>query len=198
MNPSDATIRVFIALDIAPEARRGLVAAMRELQTAIPNGVRWVDPAGIHLTLKFLGNIDPNLVEPVFQGMRGSAEGTAPFQLRLFDLGLFPNARQPRVLWAGVAGELKPLEGLQQRVDESVSPLGFPRERQPFRPHLTLGRVREGVAPAIRSQIGATLYSIPLGPSEPWLVDAVHLIRSTLTPTGAIYASLGSVPLWPK
>lgn len=225
MKPPDATIRVFIALDIPAEARQVLSATVRQLQAAIPGGVRWVDPASVHLTLKFLGDIDPNLINSVFEAMLQSARGVAPFQLRLLGLGLFPNARQPRVLWAGVDGDLDPLKDLQKRVDESVSALGFSRERQPFHPHLTLGRLRDGVSPLIRRHIGTIISSPPLashpdkednppvsplgekGESSPsplnkggplgdlWPVDAVHLICSTLTSSGAVYTSLGSVPL---
>jgi len=198
MKQPDSTVRVFVALDIAPEARQLLSATMRQLQVAIPGGVRWVEPAGIHLTLKFLGNIDPNLVDAVFEAMAQSAQGVASFQLRLLELGVFPNRRQPRVLWASVAGDLDPLKDLQKRVDEAVSALGFAREKQPFRPHLTLGRVREGVSPETRSQIGATLSATGLKGGDLWLVDTLHLIRSTLTPSGAQYTSLGSVPLWEK
>ncbi len=199
MTPKANIIRVFIALDISQEARQVLSATMLQLQSDLPTGIKWVDLAGIHLTLKFLGNIDIKRVEPVFEAMRQSAQETSPFALKLSNLGMFPNARNPRVLWAGVDGALDALEQLQKKVDQLVSALGFPPEKQGFNPHLTLGRVRESVSSAIRSQIGTIMNSSTLqasGQEMPlWIADEVHLIRSTITSEGAVYTSMGSVPL---
>jgi len=188
-------IRSFVAILLNDEVRAAIAAEITRLRPLGPR-VGWVVPPNLHLTLKFLGNIDPDLVDRVLEAMRQPAQSIAPFQLQLLELGVFPNSKRPRVLWAGVEGDLALLKDLQKKVDEAVSALGFAQERQPFHPHLTLGRVREGVTPAIRSQIGATLSAAVLKAGDLWLVDAVHLIRSTLTPGGALYTSLGSVPLW--
>ena len=191
------TIRVFIALEIPPEGKQALADTIRRLQTAIPYGVRWVDPAGIHLTLKFLGNINASLVEDILKAMQCAAQDFPgkSFHLQLSGLGFFPNERQPRVLWAGIEGDLDSLKSLQEKVDEAISRLGFPREKRPFNPHLTLGRVRDGVSSGTRRQVSAAFAATSLEPGDPWEVKEVHLIRSTLTPGGAIYTHLGSVPL---
>jgi 2'-5' RNA ligase len=168
---------------------------MERLQLEISRGVRWVDPSGIHLTLKFLGNINGSLVEPVFQAMSRSAGGSQPFQLRLEGLGAFPDLRQPRVLWAGAEGDLPSLGHLQERVDREVAPVGFALEQRGFNPHLTLGRVRDSVAPPQRQGIGAIMTQTSLAPSEPWTVRELHLIQSNFTPNGTFYTSMGSVPL---
>jgi len=213
----DSVIRTFIALETPPWAREVLAQTIEQLRQAIPGGVRWQDPTGIHLTLKFLGNIDPHRVDGLLKAMADSAKGSPPFQLRLAGLGAFPNQRQPRVLWVGLAGDLQSLQGLHEKVEEEVqklAPTSPSRESRPFRPHLTLGRVQEGVSQAIRSQIGAVMSATPLRPPLPrgdtegstsgegqlqegplWVVDSVHLIRSTLTPQGALYTSLGAVAL---
>jgi RNA 2',3'-cyclic 3'-phosphodiesterase len=197
MNAPAGTLRVFIALDIPPEAKQALTHTITQLQSAIPSGVRWVDPAGIHLTLKFLGNIEAALADHVLAAMGQAAAsfGSNPFHLALSHLGVFPNARQPRVLWAGAQGDLESLERLQIVVDEAVSPLGFAREQRPFRPHLTLGRVRDGAPPPALRAIGEAVTDIRLPPVAGWKVDTMYLIRSTLTPNGAIYTSLGNVAL---
>ena len=197
MTELDNTIRVFIALDIPAGAKQALADTIRRLQSAIPYGVRWVDPAGIHLTLKFLGNIDATLVEDIFKAMQCAAEGfrDESFHLQLSGLGLFPNERQARVLWAGINGNLDSLKSLQEKVDEAISGLGFPREKRSFNPHLTLGRVREGISASARRQVSAAFGAANLEPGDPWEVKEVHLIRSTLTPGGAIYTHLGSVLL---
>lgn len=197
MTERDTTIRVFIALDIPAGEKQALADTIHCLQAAIPYGVRWVDPAGIHLTLNFLGNVNASLVDDILKAMQCAAESFPGdnFDLQLASLGAFPNERQPRVLWAGIDGDLDSLKGLQEKVDEAISRLGFPREKRPFNPHLTLGRVRDGVSPSIRRQISAAFATTNLEPGDSWEVKEMHLIRSTLTPGGAIYTSLGSVSL---
>ncbi len=196
------SIRVFIALVLPPQAKEALTRTICALTQEISTGVRWVDPSGIHLTLKFLGNIQPALTEQVFEAMTresknkdSGSDDSGHFQLSLSQLGVFPNTRRPRVLWAGIQGDLNVLAGLQVRVEEAAGWIGFAPELRPYRPHLTLGRVREGVPPPARLQIGKAVSEAKLEPSPPWLVDSLHLIRSDRRPKGATYTSLGSVPL---
>ena len=201
------SIRVFIALVLPPQAKEALTRTICALTHEISTGVRWVDPSGIHLTLKFLGNIQSNLTGQVFEAMTQAArnkdsggddsrrDDSGPFQLSLSQLGVFPNTRRPRVLWAGIQGDLTVLAGLQVRVEEAADRIGFAPEQRPYRPHLTLGRVREGVPPPARLQIGKAVSAAKLEPSPPWLVESLHLIQSDRRPEGATYTSLGSVPL---
>ena len=191
------SIRVFIALDLPPTAKGALTRTIAALRQEISTGVRWVDPAGIHLTLKFLGNIRPTLTEQVFEAMTQASQSneSGAFELSLFQLGVFPNTRRPRVLWAGIQGDLTLLAGLQVQVEEAASRIGFAPEQRPYRPHLTLGRVREGVPPPSRLQIGKAVSEVELEPSPPWQVESLHLIQSDRRPEGATYTSLGSVPL---
>ena len=166
-----------------------------------------MDPSGIHLTLKFLGNIQPTLTGQVFEAMTQASQrndsgsndsgsnNSAAFELSLSQLGVFPNPRRPRVLWAGIQGDLAILARLQVRVEEAAGRIGFAPEQRPFRPHLTLGRVREGVPPPARLQIGRAVSEAKLEPSPAWLVDSVHLIQSDRRPEGATYTSLSSVLL---
>ncbi len=116
----------------------------------------------------------------------GACEGDAVFAQR---------QRQAVVGEAEVQGGLHPLQRLREQIEETVSPLGFPREQRPFSPHLTLGRVREPVSSGLVQRISAAVTSTSLEPTEPWLVDSVHLMRSILTPGGAKYSALASVPL---
>ena len=200
MNQRSDSIRVFIALVLSSQAIKALTRTICALTRDIPTEVRWVDPSGIHLTLKFLGNIRPILVGQVFEAMTqashindsGSNRNSA-FKLSLSQLGVFPNVRRPRVLWAGIQGDLTILAELQARVEEAAGRIGFAPEQRPYRPHLTLGRVHEGVPPPARLQIGQAVSEAKLEPSPPWLVDSLHLIRSNRRPEGATYTSLGSV-----
>ena len=197
--PERDLLRVFVALDLPAADKDALATAMTGLGAAIPSGVRWVDPAGIHLTLKFLGKVETpmqsHILDAVGAGIAGFNE--PPFPLHLSGLGVFPNLREPRVLWAGVGGDLAALQRLQAAVDEALAGVGYARKRRPFRPHLTLGRVRDGTPPAARREIGRVVTAAHLAAGEPWLPDRVHLIRSSRTPQGAIYTSLGTRPLLP-
>lgn len=197
MTSDRGQVRVFVALNLPQDAKNVLSQAMQQLQEELPDGIRWVRPDGIHLTLKFLGDVDAGQVEPVLSAMGrvASLDEHSPFDLELTRLGMFPNAREPRVLWAGVGGDIPALTMLQESVDEAISGLGFPPERRPFRPHLTLGRVRDQATAADRARIGAQVSRLSLGASPPWTVREMHLIHSNLTPAGAIYSCLGAAAL---
>ena len=196
------SIRVFIALELPHQAKEALSQTISALKQDISTGVRWVDPSGIHLNLKFLGNIQPSLTEQVFGAMNQASRindfgspDSGVFQLGLAELGVFPNPSRPRVLWAGIQGDLTILAGLQARVEEAAGQIGFTPEQRPYRPHLTLGRVREGVPPPARLKIGRAVSQGEMASSQPWQVDSLHLIRSDRRPEGATYTSLVSVPL---
>ena len=192
---SGGAIRVFIALDVSDVARSSLSGAIHRLKAAMPRGVRWVDPRGIHLTLKFLGDIDPAWVDRILESMRRVGQEASSFSLSLTGLGVFPNQRQPRVLWAGVAGDLDSLASIQSVVDEGMAKEEFTRERRGFNPHLTIGRVRDAISASERQKIGNLVASCSLGPTEPWKAEVMYLVQSTLTPDGATYEMLGSAPL---
>ncbi len=195
MSAPGASLRAFIAIHLSQDARLQLSDAIRSLGSEIPSGVRWVDPERIHLTLKFLGDIDPALVEDVLHAMEQAASRSLPFHLHLNGLGVFPNQRRPRVLWAGLGGDLDALGALQEKLEAAMSGLNFPRERRTFNPHLTLGRVQDGVSAVARQRVGAVVTSGSLEDTDSWPVNVVHLMRSNLTPDGPVYSSLGSVSL---
>ena len=186
-----AAIRTFIAVGVPAAAQRELAAA-GQLRAAMPPVVRWAAPDGMHLTLKFLGDISPSLAEPLLAALSDAAQETAPFELRLQGLGAFPHSRRPRVLWAGVAGDTDALAALQQSVERAAVGLGLAAESRPFAPHITLGRVRQSAeAPALRRVGEAISAALPLPPSS-WTVDAVQLMQSVPTPSGMRYVELGS------
>ena len=196
---SQSRLRLFVALDLPAEAKAALAATIGQLQSVIPAGVRWVNPAGIHLTLKFLGDTEDGWVTPLLTALRESAAAgdSTPFPLHLDGLGVFPSYRDPRGIYAGVGGDMDSLTQAQRRVEQAVVRLGFPQEKRPFRPHLTLGRVREGVAPAVRRQIADTIatQAAALSPEYAWMAGEICLIRSNLTPSGAVYTTLGQAAL---
>ena len=192
-NPDE--IRSFIAIELPEEARSGLGKLRNELERVEHAFVKWVNPEGIHLTLKFLGSIPSKQVAEVGEAMEGATRGISPFHLEISGLGAFPNLKQPRVLWVGISGELDKLLGLQRNIDSALSPLGFTKEKRPFVPHLTLARIRERASPGERRTFGDLVVSTIFEDKYHIAVDAISLMRSQLTPAGAIYTRLSVVGL---
>jgi len=190
-NPDE--IRSFIAIELPEEARSGLGKLRNELERVEHAFVKWVNPEGIHLTLKFLGSIPSKQVAEVGEAMEGATREISPFHLEISGLGAFPNLKQPRVLWVGISGELDKLLGLQRNIDSALSPLGFTKEKRPFVPHLTLARIRERASPGERRTFGDLVVSTIFEDKYHIAVDAISLMRSQLTPAGAIYTRLSVV-----
>ena len=184
-------IRSFIAIDFPDETRKALEDIQRELKRC-GAGVRWVKPRSIHLTLKFLGNIQPAQVEDIARAVAQEIRDQPPITLRPAGLGAFPNLRKPRVIWIGMDGEVQRLNGIQARVEKALEPLGFAREKRGFRPHLTIGRVKDRRGLQSLADAMATL-NVPEFNS--FDADEIILYKSDLRPTGAIYTKLHRMPL---
>jgi 2'-5' RNA ligase len=192
---SPEQIRSFIAIELSEEAKKGLARLRKELERDEHRFVKWVDPGGIHLTLKFLGNIPSKRVTEITEAMGKAAQGISPFHLEISGLGTFPNLKQPRVFWVGVGGELDKLSTLQQNIDSALAALGFTKEERPFVPHLTLARIREGALTPERRGFGELVGSATFEDKYPVEVEAIRLMRSQLTPAGALYTCLSVVGL---
>ena len=203
---TEGTVRVFVAVGISAEAREQLIDAVERIRRDIPQGIQWANPDGMHLTLKFLGNIPSVGVGPLLECLEPVASEAKPFPLRLDGLGMFPNRRKPRVLWAGVGGDLDALARLQQTAESAITALGYPppgvaqRSRRysmerPFRPHVTLGRPRRNIPDAQLARIGSVVSAIAPPSPVGWQVESVDVMRSELHPSGARYTVLGSAPL---
>jgi len=191
-------IRSFVAIELPEEAKKGLASLRRELERDEHRFVKWVDPGGIHLTLKFLGNIPSKRVTEITEAMKKAAQGISPFLLEISGLGAFPSLKQARVVWVGIGGQLDKLSTLQQNIDCALATLGFAREERPFVPHLTVARVREGGSASERGRFGELVGSTTFEDKYPVEVGAVRLMRSQLTPAGALYTSLSVVALGPQ
>lgn len=186
--------RLFVAVDLGAAARATLARAQDALRRR-PFPVRWVEPAGAHLTVRFLGGVDAALAPALAVALRAAAGDHAPFALRTGGPGAFPNARNPRVLWLGLAGPLDRLAALHAATEAALAPLGFPPEGRAFRPHLTLGRARQGAAPRDWDGLAAAFAALHDLPGAPLPVAALQLMRSELGPAGARYTTLATVPL---
>ncbi len=188
------TIRTFIAIELTAP----ILASLGDLQSRMqrdlpPKLLRWVRPEGIHLTLVFLGDIPVEQVDPIAEALTEACAGHSPFTVSVAGMGCFPNVRRPRVAWVGVEEPSGALARLQHDIEQALVPLGFRPEARAFSPHLTLGRVKGGGRQALEA-LGAYVEraKVHIGAMK---VQAVHLIRSDLRPSGAVYTELTVVPL---
>jgi RNA 2',3'-cyclic 3'-phosphodiesterase len=191
-------VRLFIAIELPEKVQAELKQLQQSLKSVDPSSVKWVDPNGIHLTLKFLGSVDIDKLEAVKLGLQNAVQGISPFQLELSELGAFPNLKRVQIVWIGLQGDLEALQELQKKIESNISPLGFPTEKRPFKPHLTLARLRETASPQIRQTLGDRLSQTKIENKFTFKANSVNLMRSQLTRGGAIYTCLCSVQLTPS
>ncbi|MGB7032912.1 MAG: RNA 2',3'-cyclic phosphodiesterase [Syntrophobacteria bacterium] len=184
-------IRSFIAIDFPEETRTALEDVQKRLKQS-GAGVRWVKPGSIHLTLKFLGNIHPAQVEDIALAVAQEVRDEPPITLGAAGLGAFPGRRKPRVIWIGMEGEVQRLTRIQARVENALEPLGFVREKRPFRPHLTIGRVKDHRK--LQALIDA-MAELKIPEFDSFDVTEIILYKSDLRPTGAIYTKLHRMSL---
>ena len=183
-------MRLFVAVNLPPELRDAVHTAAAPLRAAgLP--VRWVDPDGIHLTLKFLGEVADARRDDVVGALERACAGARAFPLAVGGFGAFPSAERARVVWVGCE-PAPPLELLQHGVEHAFAELGFPVEGRPFRPHCTLGRARSDARGGVRG-LGDRLAALAF--ADTFTVTAVDLMESTLTPHGARYAVRHAVRL---
>ncbi|MCX6650922.1 MAG: RNA 2',3'-cyclic phosphodiesterase [Methanomassiliicoccales archaeon] len=181
------SFRAFIAVDVecGPELEQA-IAELKEFGKAL----KPVSPGNIHVTLKFLGEIYERTVPELEAVMRQAVMGIKPFSVRLVNVGAFPNIRRPRVIWIGMEGA-EPLIKMATVLEDGCEPLGFPRERRAFSPHLTLARVREGFRPDLTDFL-----RVHEGQEfSAFAVKDIKLKKSVLTPSGPIYSDVLAVDL---
>lgn len=178
-------MRLFIALELPAPVKQALAEAQTELRRARAS-VSWSKPENLHLTLKFLGETDAARLPELAAAGAATAAKTAPFALELTQVGGFPNLRQPRVLWVGLAGARASLLRLHGELETQLAAQGFPRETKPLHPHLTLGRVKPGadVRPLVELAPHVQV------PSVAFTVSELVLMESQLHPSGSIYTPL--------
>jgi len=191
-------IRTFIAIELDENLKNCLTKLQEQLKGEAPQGsVRWVRPEGIHLTLKFLGDVPANRIGEITQALQKSCQGFAPFFLSCSGLGCFPDLKHPNVVWVGVQEETGTLAQLQKAIEENLASLGYPAEKRPFSPHLTIGRVQKRVGASDLRQLGELVGASERGVSGRMEVRSVSLMRSDLRPDGAVYTRLAEVELEP-
>ena len=187
-------IRSFIAVEVPQSLRAKLEEVQRELKRADAD-VRWVRPESIHLTLKFLGSVTGEELEKLAGGIAPIISSWVPFEVRLHGLGCFPSSRNPRVVWVGMEQGSAEASSLQKAVENRAAEVGFAPETRPFKPHLTLGRVRSSRGKVSLAQAVENHRDVEIGG---FWVDEVYLFKSELKPSGAVYTKLHTFPMGGK
>lgn len=188
-------LRAFIAVEIPSGIHQAIEKKTASIRGALNASlVRWVPAENIHLTLKFLGDVSPASLEMLKQMLCAEVSQHRAFELGFGGLGAFPNPKRPRVIWIGIEAPAG-LEALQHGIEAATATLGYPDEERPFSPHLTIGRVKQNVDSAGMQKIRTALEETKVGPLGTAQVSAVHLFKSDLNPTGAVYTRLFSAPL---
>lgn len=188
-------IRAFIAIDLPPAIQEALDKQTTRLrQTLGDDLVRWVPPHNIHLTLRFLGSLPLSHLDFIKRMLAQTADSNPQFDLQISGLGSFPNSKRPRVLWAGIHAPAG-LASLQKMIEDGSTRLGYNKEECPFSPHLTLGRVRQGISAQELQKVSTALSTFQLGKISTARVDSVHLYQSDLNSEGSVYTKLFSATL---
>lgn len=188
-------LRAFIALEIPTGIHQAIEQKTAPMRATLnPSLVRWVPSENVHLTLKFLGDVSPSNLEMLEQMLIAEVCQHQPFEVGFGGLGAFPNSKRPRVIWIGIHAPAG-LAALQHGIQAATATLGYPDEQRSFSPHLTIGRVKQNAGSAGIQKIRNALEETKVGTLGTARVSAVHLFKSDLKPTGAVYTRLFSTPL---
>jgi len=188
---SNEMIRAFIAIELPEQIHDNLRKLQDNLKEPMPD-VRWIKYGNVHLTLKFLGDIESKRVDKIIKSIMDITEHFPSFTASLSGIGAFPNSRKPSIIWAGIDKGFNVISEIAREIESSMEKLGFPREKRPFKPHLTIGRVRE-----IRhaDMMAESLENLTIDDIGEFAVEKVSLIKSQLDPAGSIYTILGEALL---
>jgi 2'-5' RNA ligase len=194
-------IRAFLAIDVSDVLRRRVAELQDALRQALTAGeagparISWTRPGSLHLTIKFLGDTDEQLVEPLHDAIARAVGGHRAMSIPLERVGAFPRAREPRVLWIGPSewweqsDDARRLEDLHRAIDGACASLGFPPDDRPFDPHLTLARIKSGERQVGRalSRLGTMERPISLGSLD---LQTVGFVKSDLSSGSAVHTTL--------
>ena len=192
--PNEKTHRLFVACELPAEVRDAVGGLVESLREQSDGAVRWVNPQSLHVTLKFLGEVPERQLPAVKMALQEAVVRHSAFFLELSSIGTFGGREGLRVMWAAVAGDVLRLEALGRDVNRALSVVGFEPETRPFRPHLTLGRVRNDVPTRQRAEIEVAVGKIKIPECE-WRTSEIALVRSRLQPGGARHDTVATFPL---
>lgn len=180
-------IRAFLAIEPPEDVLQAVDLLQEKLKKEIKGKISWTRSQGNHITLKFFGNIDKDDIKSICAVVGKQVALVPPLSLTIEKLGVFPDARRPRVLWLGTTGDVEKLAALQIRLESDFEGIGFERENRPFRAHLTLGRIK---IPQEITGISESLNKYNDFTAGEFSCKELILFQSKLTPQGVIYTKL--------
>jgi 2'-5' RNA ligase len=185
--------RTFLAVALSDAAREALRREIPSLALALPS-VRWINVASLHLTLAFLGDLGDERLAAAHEATQAAAHQGTPFALTLDQLGTFGQPHAPRVIWAGVGGEVAALRRIQSMLAGELDRRGFPPQEHLFSPHLTLARIKERLSAPERTALQQRV-NTSLAHTATWTVATLDVMKSELVRPAARYTTLASYPL---
>lgn len=192
--PPPKQLRLFVACELPDDVKDAVATVTRSIREQSGSSVRWVNPNGVHLTLKFLGEVPQNKLPAIKIALQEAVVRHSPFNLEFSNIGTFGGREGLRIMWIGIAGDVLRLEALTRDVNRALEVVGFEGDRRPFRPHLTLGRVRDHISTRDRAAIEVAVGKTDV-PAVAWRTSQISLIKSTLTPRGPVYEVISTFPL---
>ncbi|MEN6508755.1 MAG: RNA 2',3'-cyclic phosphodiesterase [Smithella sp.] len=191
MMNAEKNIRAFLAIEPPEDILQAMSRLQEKLKREVSGKISWTRPEGRHLTLKFFGDVSMEDVDKISAAVQNRVASGLSLNLKVEKPGVFPDARKPRILWCGMAGDVVQLSVLQKQLDTDFDALGFPKEDRPFRAHLTLARIKD---PRGVSGIGEALAKQGAFTAGEFVCRELILFQSQLTPQGAIYTKLAAFP----
>ncbi len=186
MSVQTKTIRSFIAFPIDDSIKEHIREIQKEFKQ-LSCDIKWVEPKNIHVTLKFLGDIEENQVEPICQCIASVFQNTKEITTRLTTIGTFPERHSPRVVWVGMEDKNKTIENMANSLETALTKLGFEKDTRSFQSHITIGRIRSSKNLILLLN---KINNYSLSCNYPLIINAVHLYKSTLSPSGPEYQKL--------
>jgi len=190
MSGNHELVRAFIAIELPTSVRLELAQLQKTLRYQCHCPAKWVDPHSIHLTLYFLGDVAPAIIENTKQAMTHAVLGQLPFELFLDKSGVFPNPEHPRVIWIGITDKLSILKSTRSKLGQLLHRNELTLEAREFYPHLTLARIRDEANYVERQSLQQALSSAEQTFKTSFIAQDISLIQSQLTPKGAHYITL--------
>ena len=196
MADDEKNIRTFLAIEPPENILQEISRLQEKLKREVNGRLSWTRPQGQHLTLKFFGDISKENIKSISSAVQNRTVAEQKLNLKIEKLGVFPNARRPRVLWCGITGDVERLINLQKKLDGDFAALGFPAEDRSFKAHLTLARIKDSRDITGMSEALKKYDSFKAGE---FIADKLFLLQSNLSPQGAVYTKLAEFALgWMK
>lgn len=184
-------MRTFIAVGITDDIRKNIAGVQSELKKHDVN-IKWVKPENIHITLKFLGEIEEGKINEIYENIKVSVDDIERFSISVEEAGAFPSLKSPRVVWVGVSEGSQRLVILNQRIENALASIGFEKEKRAFSAHITIGRIRSSKNVKLLAERIGDMKKVSLGRA---LIENILVMKSNLTPRGPVYSVLKKVEL---